>query len=81
MASTPRGRRGRFFEMWTYAAGPGLLRICAPSSENPRIDPSFIERARTEKGDDYVKQEFECEFVETGTNLMSLDQIDGLIRK
>lgn len=82
MASTPRGRRGRFFEAWVYGEGPDLLKVCVPASQNPRIDSQFVERVRREKGDDYAKQEFECEFIENGTNLMSLDHIDNLeIRK
>ena len=79
MASTPRGRRGRFFELWTYGEGSDLLKVCAPASENPRLDPKFVEQCRKEYGEDYVRQEFGCEFVESGTYLMSLDQIDGLI--
>ena len=82
MASTPRGRRGRFFEAWSYGEeGPDLLKVRVPASENPRITPSFVERIRREKGDDYARQEFDCEFVETGVNLMSLDDIDKLLRK
>ena len=65
--------------MWEYGEGADLLKVRAPASENPRIDARFVERARREKGEQYVQQEFECEFVETGTNLMSLDDIDGLL--
>jgi hypothetical protein len=81
MASTPKGRRGRFFETWAYGKdGADLLKVCAPASECQRIPASFIEQMREEKGEDYVRQEFECEFIETGTNLMGLDQVDRLVR-
>ena len=79
MASTPRGKRGRFWEMWTYGEGPDLMKVSAPASENPRIDPAFIEGLRRDKGDFYVQQEFGCEFVESGVYLLSLESIDGLM--
>lgn len=81
MASTPKGRRGRFFEVWTYGVeGPELTKICVPASENPRMDMKFVEKARREKGEDFAGQEFGCQFVENGTNLMGLDSIDELVR-
>ena len=78
MASTPRGRRGRFFEAWSY--GPDFLKISAPASDNPRIAPEFVDECRREHGEDYVRQEFECKFLESGVNLMAVDQVDRLVR-
>ena len=78
MASTPRGRRGRFFQAWTYSEGPDLLKVSAPASENPRIPAEFVEECRLEHGDDYIDQEFECKFIENGVNLMSFDEVDRL---
>jgi hypothetical protein len=78
MASTPRGKRGRFWEIWAHGEGADLLKVSAPASENPRIDPAFVEGLRRDKGEAYVRQEFECEFVENGTFLFSGDDIDGI---
>jgi hypothetical protein len=75
MASTPLGKRGRFFEMWEYADAGTVVKVRAPASENPRIDGEFIEQARRERGDQYVRQEYECEFVENGTHLLDREQI------
>ncbi|HEY3739199.1 MAG TPA: terminase family protein [Bryobacteraceae bacterium] len=75
MASTPCGKRGRFFEVWEYADPGTVVKIRAAASENPRIDPEFVEQARRERGEQYVKQEYECEFVENGTYLLSREQI------
>ncbi|HEY3739443.1 MAG TPA: terminase family protein [Bryobacteraceae bacterium] len=78
MASTPNGRRGRFYEMWEYAEGADVLKIAAPGSENPRLPAGFVERARKERGEAYVRQEFECEFVENGTFLLDRPQVDAV---
>jgi hypothetical protein len=75
MASTPLGKLGRFFELWEYADAGTVVKIKAPASENPRIDPAFVEQARRERGDAYVRQEYECEFVENGTYLLNREQI------
>ena len=62
MASTPRGKRGRFFEICAFGVeGPDLLKVSVPASQNPRMDPAFVERVRREKGNDYANQEFECQ--------------------
>ena len=79
MASTPKGRRGRFFQAWQHAMGPDLLKVMVPASENPRIPVEFVEECRQEQGENFVRQEFECEFIENGTNLLSLDQVDRLV--
>jgi len=78
MASTPHGKRGRFWEIWTYGEGADLLKVSAPASENPRIDPAFVEGLRREKGAQYIRQEFECQFEENGTFLLSGDDVDGI---
>ena len=78
MASTPRGKRGRFWEIWTYGEGADLLKVSVPASENPRIDPGFVEELRREKGAQYVRQEFECQFEENGVFLLSGDDVDGI---
>jgi hypothetical protein len=46
--------------------------------ENPRIQPSFIEELRRAKGPDFVRQEFDCQFVENGRSLVSQEDVDGL---
>lgn len=79
IASTPRGKRGRFWEAWAYGTGEDLLKVSAPASENPRIDPELVERCRQEKGEDYVKREFGCEFVENGVEMMSLEDVDSIV--
>src|SRR5450432_2399842 len=78
IASTPKGKRGRFWEAWAYGQGEDLLKVSAPASENPRIDAALVEQCRAEKGEDYVRREFGCEFVENGVELMNLENVDSI---
>ena len=78
MASTPNGKRGRFYELWasTDCAPQRVLKVMAAASENPRIHPQFVERARRERGELFVRQEFGCEFVENGQFVLNQEQVD-----
>jgi hypothetical protein len=78
MASTPRGMRGRFWEIWAYGEGSDLLKVSAPASENPRIEAGFVEQMRRDKGEQYVQQELGCEFVENGTYMVSGEEVDRI---
>ena len=78
MASTPKGRRGRFYESWEYG-GEDVLKVSATWMENPRIAPGFVEKRRKERGDAYIQQEFECQFVENGEFLVTRDQVNGIL--
>ena len=79
MASTPMGRRGRFYELWAHGEGRDLLKISATWRENPRLAAGFVEQVRGERGEAYVAQEFECQFVESGQFLLSKDSVDGVL--
>lgn len=77
IASTPKGKRGLFWETWTNG-GPEWLKIQNTVHECPRISKHFIE-AQRRKGEAFFKQEYECQFVETGIYLLGRDQIERLI--
>jgi hypothetical protein len=78
MASTPTGRRGRFYEMWAYEKGPDLLKVSAHWRENSRITEAYIERVRESRGDAFLQQEFCCEFVENGQFLLTDDHVRAI---
>ena len=80
MASTPMGRRGRFYETWEYG-GPEILRVSATWRENPRLAAGFVEKVRKARGDAYVRQEFECQFVENGQFLLDKQQVTEVFVK
>ncbi len=68
MMSTPFGKRGHFFKAWEDG-GDAWGRTKIEWWKCPRITPEFIEAERRELGDWWVRQEYECEFVQT------LDQV------
>jgi hypothetical protein len=72
LVSTPNGRRGFFYREMSAmtVAAPGIkedwLRHTGPVSESlPRVPPDFIAEERA-RGETYFRQEYLCEFVETG---------------
>jgi hypothetical protein len=77
VASTPRGKRGLFWETWTNG-GPEWLKVQNTVHECPRISKNFIESQRR-RGEAFFKQEYECQFVESGLYLLGRDQVERLI--
>jgi hypothetical protein len=58
--STPRGRRGWFFEQWTR--GVNWARVSVKSGDCPRIDPDFLKEEEEALGPMLYGQEYCCEF-------------------
>lgn len=77
-ASTPEGKRGMFWEVWANG-GPAWLRIHATVEECPRVSRDFIENQRRIHGEKFFRKEYLCEFIETGTYLLSRDQVEKLL--
>lgn len=67
LLSTPEGKRGEFCRAMTE--GERWLRHTGPVTECERIPAEFLERER-KRGDKHYRQEYLCEFVETGTYLL-----------
>ena len=74
MMSTPFGKRGHFFNAWEKG-GEAWSRTKVPWWECPRISPEFIEDERREVGDYWIKQEYECEFIQTMDQIFSYDLV------
>ncbi len=74
LMSTPFGKRGHFFDMWTNG-GETWSRTEIPWWEIPRITPEFIEKERLRLGDWWIAQEYCCEFVQTVDQVFSYDLI------
>jgi len=81
MASTPMGKRGRFWEMWEYGDPQTVLKMSAHWTDNPRLDPNVVAQARRDWGDSYVAQEYECQFVENGIFVFAGDQVRKVVVK
>jgi predicted phage terminase large subunit-like protein len=65
LMSTPRGEQGFFYETWTKSTGWEKVEV--PWDKCPRIDPSFIEEEKRERGSAWVAQEYECKFIAAGS--------------
>ena len=74
LMSTPFGKRGHFFEAWENG-GESWSRTRVPWTDCPRISPEFIEEERRCLGDYWIRQEYECEFVQTMDQIFSYDLV------
>ena len=74
LMSTPFGKRGHFFEAWENG-GSSWSRTRVPWWDCPRISPEFIEEERRSLGDYWIRQEYECEFVQTMDQIFSYDLV------
>ena len=72
--STPKGKRGRFYEVMTE--GERWLRHTGPVTECERIPVEFLVRERA-RGESFYRQEYLCEFIENWTYLVD----EGLVRR
>jgi hypothetical protein len=82
LVSTPRGRRGFFYREMTEverADGEKWLRFTGPVTGCLRVPEEFLatERAR---GDAYYRQEYLCEFLETGIYLFDEALVNHMVK-
>lgn len=59
--STPFGKRGFFYDVWSRG-GDDWQRIEVPASQIPRITPEFLEEERRGLGESWFRQEYCCSF-------------------
>jgi hypothetical protein len=78
LLSTPRGRRGFFFETWTNGADD-WHRTRITAQECPRISREWLENEKRTMPDFWFKQELECEFTETVDSVFSYDDIHSAV--
>jgi hypothetical protein len=72
--STPNGPVGRFSELWHDRAN-GFTRFSIPAAECPRLSPEFLAAERRLYGDLYFAQEYECQFLSAGVQLLTRTQL------
>jgi Terminase large subunit, T4likevirus-type, N-terminal len=77
LLSTPRGKRGFFWEIWQ--AGDHWQRVMVRSDEVDRIHPEDLEVFRAAMPEEFFRQEFHCEFLEASGSLFSHDDIEQAI--
>jgi hypothetical protein len=71
LLSTPRGKRGFFHEIWH--GGDDWQRVMVRSDETPRIRQEDLEVFRQTMPEQFYRQEFYCEFLDTEGGLFSYD--------
>jgi hypothetical protein len=74
LISTPRGRRGFFYETWEFG-GPDWTRFSVRGTECGRISRRFLEESRAVMGPSWFGQEFLCEFVDNELGTFDRDLI------
>jgi len=77
LLSTPRGKRGFFFDVWTNG-GNDWHRTRITAEQCPRISAVWLENERKTIPDFWFRQEFGCEFVETADQLFSYEDIAAI---
>lgn len=61
LMSTPKGKRGHFYEVWEHGEGWEKIKITA--DQCPRIPANFLEEEKAMMGPIKFSQEYLCEFV------------------
>jgi hypothetical protein len=75
--STPFGKRGWFFDVYTN--GQGWQKHTIKATECPRISPEFLESERQSMPRAVFQSEYMCEFTETTDSVFGYDEVMGAI--
>jgi hypothetical protein len=83
LLSTPRGKRGFFFEIW-HASGPSgdeddWMRVMVRSDQVGRIRPEDLEVFRSSMPAQFFEQEFYCAWLDTEGSLFSYHDIQDAL--
>lgn len=76
--STPRGKRGLFYEAWADG-GDEWERHTVTAHECPRISAEDLAREKAGMPDWYYRQEYMCEFVESMDSVFTAEQVEAAI--
>jgi hypothetical protein len=77
LLSTPRGRRGFFFELWH--SDDDWQRVMVRSDQVGRIRPEDLEVFRSTMPEQFFQQEFYCEWLDTEGSLFGYDDIQAAL--
>ncbi len=69
LMSTPYGKRGFFYDAW----------VRVPATECPRIQAPFLEEERAHMGPAWFRQEYLCEFVDSGGTVFNRDLVEAAL--
>jgi hypothetical protein len=77
--STPRGKRGFFYEAWH--GGEAWHRVRVPASECPRISKDFLDEEMRELGQQRFAEEYNLEFIEDGDQVIRTEFFERAISR
>jgi Terminase large subunit, T4likevirus-type, N-terminal len=77
LLSTPRGKRGFFHELWHSA--DDWMRVMVRSDEVSRIGVQDLDVFRHTMPEQFFRQEFYCEWLDTEGSLFSYDDIEAAL--
>jgi len=77
LLSTPNGRIGHFYKIWTEG-GAEWLKIRVPANEISRISQEFLENERLNMTESQFLQEYFCEFQDAEGSVFSSDLFKNL---
>ncbi len=80
LMSTPFGARGFFYDAWERGASE-WLRVRVPATECPRIARDFLEQERAAMGERWFRQEYLCEFTDSGDGVFAREVVERAITK
>lgn len=75
LLSTPRGKTGFFYDVWAHG-GQEWERVMVRAADCPRITSEFLEEERREMGEAWFRQEYMCEFVDSGEHLFDAELVE-----
>ena len=79
LMSTPYGKRGFFYDEWSREGRWAKFRV--PATECPRIPRDFLEEEKAAMGEQWFRQEYLCEFMDSGASLFDRDVIERAFSK
>jgi len=80
LMSTPCGRRGFFWEVWS-GGGAEWERVQVTARECPRIDARFLKEEERAMGDRWFRQEYLCEFTGRNGAVFAEEDLRRAVRK
>lgn len=78
LMSTPRGKRGFFWEVWDE--GDGWAKVRVPAVDVPRISVEFMDEERRSMPAWFFEQEYLCEFKEDADSVFNYDDVMRALR-
>lgn len=78
LLSTPKGKRGHFYEVWN-GAGPEWLRVSVTADKCPHHSAEFLKQELALKGPSLYAQEYCCEFLDLENAVFLADDIAAAV--